>query len=163
MAYKYKNKSGGDTAKYVKWGLVGVCIVALLAFGKTLLNKFAGGLSLMGSKKTGDKLFEQMNTGAIKPDGTANVRLPFIKSVCESIHKEIDAFNQDEANIVKLCNSLSSGQEAATASAYYRTAYGSSLKAELEEALDSDANPWGFGFAKTHYSDIRDVIRKNLV
>lgn len=144
--------------KNVRYGIIAVGLVVLFAFGRKLLNRLNGGLAMLSAKKDGEAVYNNQNTS----DPSA-VRLPFVRSVCDSVKNEVESFNQDEANIVRLLNSLSNGQEVAAASAYYQTANGRSLKADVEGALDSAGNPFGWFGGQGHWSNLKDYVKTNLV
>lgn len=152
MKYSKSNKNQ-------PWYIAIVVVIAavVLAFGKSLMNSFSGGFAMLSAKKNADKVKADLN-----PQSSDAVRYTFVTGVVDAIKKNIESWNQDEAAIVEQLNSLANAEEVIYASTYYRTANGKSLKAEVEDALDSGANALGW-FRKTHFSDLKDYVKKNLV
>lgn len=146
-----------QTNEYVRYGIIGVVVIALYSIGKVLLNRFSSGFAFLTSKKDAEKVNADLTI--VSP---TQVRYTFVMGVVESLKGEISAWNQSESNIVQLLNSLANREEVIQASTNYRNAYGVSLKAEVQGALDAWFNPMGW-FTSSHWSALKDYVKNNLV
>lgn len=121
-------------------------------------------LATLTAKKDGEQLYAQNNPAVLQPNPTTGeiVRSQsFLTAIADVVKKEVDAWNQDEELIVKTLNQLNNGTEVSIVSAYYKSAYGRSMKSDVQDALDASWNILG-AFRATEWKDLKDHVKKFL-
>ncbi|SKA20831.1 hypothetical protein [Sediminibacterium ginsengisoli] len=154
MAYKRKNN---QATQYMRWGIIGIVVIAVIAFGKSLLNKFSSGFAFLSAGKDQQKVNADLN----QQSSTA-IRTSFVVGVVKSLKDMFDAWSTSESEVVECLNSLRNAEEVQYASTYYQNAYGNSLKNAVLKELDSWGNPMGW-FSKSHWSSLNKYVQDNLV
>lgn len=145
-----------QTKKNIRYGLIGLLVIAVLAIGKTVLNKFAGGINILGSKASAKALVEAQK---VTTDGVR----PSVNSLHITIHDELAKFSlTSETTLVQLMNSCANKNEVAFVSAQYLGKYNKSLRSVLQTQLDAGWRKW-FGSKGATWDDLNDIVKENLV
>lgn len=161
-------------SNYLLWAGVLAAVAVLVGAFKYIMNSIKSGIAINTAPAQGAAYAAQ--NAQVTQQGTngSQVRTPKIKSTADTINEEYNAFNQDETKMVRVMNELMNAAEAGACSAYYASAYGRSLKADLESALDGALSTDGIlgGVllgplsavlpSGSRFTDIKEVIRKNL-
>ncbi|MDB5230441.1 MAG: hypothetical protein JWN76_1246 [Chitinophagaceae bacterium] len=121
-----------------------------------LINKLNGAAAM---KQAVDQT--QTSYGAIGPVNNSTVSTSSIQTVADTVYKEINSFNQNESRIVSLMNSLKNGEEVRICANYYKIQHGTSLRADLEDALDSAWNVFDIT-GSGQFSALKEYVQINL-
>lgn len=154
MAYT-SNKKQFDFIDPKTLGIIGIILIAVFTFGKSILNRFSSGLSFLGAKSDQKAI---VNETLNNPTG---VRYTYVKGVVDTVIKQLYASwyqNTDEAAIVAEMNKLQSAEEVIFASTYFNGEKGESLKAKLQDELDAD-----WRMTAGSYSKLKSLVKTNLL
>lgn len=151
---------------YVTYGIIGVLVLFLFAFGKSLMFKITSGLAFLSSKQDQPALVQETLNNP-------NVRYTYVKGVVDSVVSEVldkSWFEDtDEKYMVSQMNTLQSAEEVLYSSNYYAQSKGGSYREFLKAHLNSDWRSGGLGSiinpnaAGSTFSDLKDIVKNNLV
>lgn len=145
-----------QTQKNIRFALIGLIIIAIIAIGKTVLNKFASGINILGSKASAKAIVEAQKVT------TEGVR-PSINNLHITIHDEIAKYGTtSETLLVELMNECANKNEVAYVSAQYTGKYSKSLRSVLRTQLDAGWRKY-FGSKGATWDDLNDIVKENLV
>lgn len=159
MAYKNNTNNNGKISQKT-WLILGSILTVVLLFGKQIVTS----IRMLFASATSVKLGQEINQSNNNTDPIKGTRTPYITGIVTTVKKMIgDSWYhiQDEVGIVNEMNKLANAAEVSEASALYQTAYSSSLRADLVEALHKDTF---FGTTQPGaFSQLKDYIKNNLV